>query len=69
MIYIICDFKNVFFLSELERNVFGIDLRGDENISSNFSVIIVRLITLFFFSCVITLSTVSQHKGKSLLAG
>ncbi len=65
MIYTICDFKNVFFLSELERNVFGIDLRGDENISANFSVIIVKVnysFFFFFFFCVIT---VSQHKGKS----
>lgn len=43
MIYTICDFKNVFFLSELERNGFGIDLRGDENISANFSIIIVKV--------------------------
>lgn len=52
MIYTICDFKNVFFLSELERNVFGIDLRGDENISANFCVIIVKVnYSFFFFLC------------------
>lgn len=40
--------KNVYFLSELARNVFGIDLRGDKNISAKISVIIIKVNFSFF---------------------
>lgn len=40
--------KNVSFLSELARNVFGIDQRGDKNISAKISEIIVKVNYSFF---------------------